>query len=183
MLAPFTATLAGKATILMVMVGLLLSCTDSQEQLDERGVYQGAYQEIEGLELWYSDSAVVRLMLQTDKMQEFENGDMEFPDGIYIQFYGKDTVTTSTLKADKAYYTKETDVYQAVGNVELESLKNQQKLSTEELFWNVKDEQVYTDKFVVIETQDDVLHGEGLTATQDFSSYRILKPTGELGLD
>jgi LPS export ABC transporter protein LptC len=161
----------------------LVSCEDTQEQLNERGVYDGAFQEVEGLHLWYSDSAVVRLMVEADKMMEFENGDQEYPMGIYVEFYDKDTVTTSTLKADKGYYTKKTDLYQAVGNVKLISFKKNQKLNTEELFWNVKEEQVYTDKFVIIETEDDVLHGEGLTAAQDFSSYRILKPTGELGLE
>jgi len=167
----------------LAVVGLVLSCGDPQEQLDEREVYSGAFYEVEGLELWYSDSAVVRLMVRAQKMQEFENGDQEYPEGIYVEFYDKDTVITSTLEADKAYFTKETEIYQAVGNVRLQSLKNQQKLSTEELFWNVKNEQVYTEKFVIIETQEDVLHGQGLTAAQDFSSYRILKPTGELGLD
>ena len=163
--------------------GLILSCSDTQEQLDEREVYDGPFHEFEGLEVWYSDSAVVKLMLQADKVLKYENGDEEYPEGIYLEFYGKDTVTTSTLKADKAYYSIDTDEYRAVGNVKLVSLEKKQKLNTEELFWNRRDQQVYTEKFVIIETQDDVLHGEGLTAAQDFSSYRILKPTGELGLD
>lgn len=160
-----------------------MSCEDTQEQLNEREVYEGAFSEVEGSQLWYSDSAVVRLMVETDKMLEFENGDREFPMGIYIEFYDKNSVTTSTLEADKGFYTKKTDLYQAVGNVKLISLVKNQKLSTEELFWDVTEKQVYTDKFVIIETQEDVLHGEGLTAAQDFSTYRILKPTGELGLD
>ncbi len=165
--------------LLMIMV----CCSDTQEQLDERDVYDGAFHEVEGLKLWYSDSAVVRLMLQADKLQEFENGDQEYPDGIYIEFYGKDTVKTSTLEADQAYFNSDENVYRAVGNVKLVSLEKNQKLSTEELFWSRKDQRVYTEKFVIIETGEDVLHGQGLTAAQDFSSYRILKPTGELGLD
>ena len=167
----------------LLLAGLILSCSDTQEQLDEREVYDGAFHEFEGLEVWYSDSAVVVLMMQTEKVLRYENGDEEYPDGVYIEFFGKDTVKTSTLQADQAYYTAETDEYRAVGNVILESLEKQQKLNTEELFWNRRDKQVYTEKFVVIETQDDVLHGEGLTAAQDFSSYRILKPTGDLRLD
>ena len=172
-----------RLAILFTFAGLVISCTNAQEQLDEREVYQGAFYEVADLKLWYSDSAVVILMLKTAKLMRYENGDEEYPEGIYVEFYDKDTVITSTLEGDKAYYTKETGEYQAVGNVKLESLKNQQKLSTEELFWSRKDKQVYTEKFVIIETKEDVLHGEGLTAAQDFSSYRILKPTGELGLD
>lgn len=170
--------------ILLIVLPLVgWACTDAQEQLDEREVYQGAFYQVADLKMWYSDSAVVRLMVKAAKMQEFENGDQEYPEGLYVEFYDKDTVITSILEADQAFYTKETDEYRGVGNVKLESIKNKQKLSTEELFWNVKDKQVYTDKFVIIETEEDVLHGQGLTAAQDFSSYRILKPTGELGLD
>ncbi len=168
---------------MLLSISLALSCTNAQEQLDEREVYDGAFYEVEDLNLWYSDSAVVRLVMKAAKMLKYENGDQEYPNGIYVEFYGKDTVITSILEADYAYYTKETELYKAVGNVKLESLKNQQKLNTEELFWDVRDEQVYTDKFVIIETQEDILHGEGLTAAQDFSSYRILNPTGELGLE
>ncbi len=171
------------SSFLLALMIALISCSDGQDQLDEVTVYEGPFYEVEDLNLWYSDSAVVRLMVQAALMQEFENGDQEYPKGIYVEFYEKDSVVSSTLQGDQAYYTKETNLYRALGNVKLISLKNKQKLSTEELFWDVDEGQVYTDKFVIIETEDDVLHGEGLTAKQDFSSYRILKPTGELGLD
>ncbi len=162
---------------------LLVACSDHQEQLQEISEYEGPVYEMEDLVLWYSDSAVVRLAVQTPHMLEFKSGDREYPEGIYVEFYNKDTVVSSTLRSDKAYFDQETNTYRALGNVKLESLQKQQKLSTEELFWDVDAEQVNTDKFVIIETPDDVLHGEGLTAKQDFSSYRILKPTGELGID
>ena len=159
------------------------SCTDPQEQLDEREVYEGPFIEIEDSEVLYSDSAVVRLMIRAARMQEFEGGDMEYPEGFYVEFYGKEGEMTSKLEADQAFYNNDEDKWRAVGNVKLESIQKHQKLTTEELYWSEKDEQVYTDKFVIIETEEDVLHGEGLTAAQDFSTYRILKPTGELGLD
>jgi len=160
-----------------------MGCQNTEEALDEVEVYEGPIYEVADLKLWYSDSAVVRLMVQAPLMKEFENGDQEYPEGIYVEFYDQDSTVSSTLTGDQAYFTKETNTYRAFGNVQLESLKKNQKLTTEELFWNVNDEQVYTEKFVIIETADDVLHGEGLTADQDFSSYRILRPTGELGID
>ena len=171
------------AIITALVLTMLAACSDNQEQLDEVTVYEGPVYEVEETELWYSDSAVIRLMVQAAHMKEFENGDQEYPQGVYVEFYEKDTLVTSTLKSDQAFYTKETNTYRAWGNVKLVSLKKNQRLSTEELFWDVEKEEVYTEKFVIIETEDDVLHGEGLTAKQDFSSYRILKPTGELGLE
>lgn len=174
---------AGSWTISAIIIAYGVSCSNLQEQLGEREVYEGPFYEVEDSEVLYSDSAIVRLMVRANKMQEFKSGDQQYPDGIYVEFYSKDSEITSKLEADQAYYSKETDEYRAVGNVKLESLVKKQKLTTEELFWNRKEQQVYTDKFVIIETQEDVLHGEGLTAAQDFSSYRILKPTGEMGLD
>ncbi len=162
---------------------LILGCQNTQETLDEVEVYEGPVYEVADLKLWYSDSAVVRLMVEASLMKEFENGDQEYPEGIYVEFYEEDSTVSSTLRGDQAYFTKETNTYRTFGNVRLESIKKAQKLTTEELFWNVDDQKVYTDKFVIIETAEDVLHGEGLTADQDFSNYRILKPTGELGID
>lgn len=171
------------AGLLGLAVYLMVACNDIKKELEEVTVYEGPVYEVENLKLWYSDSAIVRLMVLADLMLEYENGDQEYPEGFYVEFYDKDSTVSSIMQGDKAYYTKETNTYQTLGNVNLESIKNQQKLNTEELFWNVDDDEVYTEKFVIIETKDDVLHGEGLTAKSDFSSYRILKPTGELGLD
>jgi hypothetical protein len=51
-------------------------------------------------------------------------------------------------------------------------------MNTEELNWVPAKQKIFTDKFVTIQTKEEVLKGQGLEAKQDFSSYRILKPTG-----
>jgi hypothetical protein len=52
-------------------------------------------------------------------------------------------------------------------------------LNTEELFWNQFTKKIFTDKFVTIRLQGDVVYGEGLDANQDLSDYVIAKPKGE----
>ena len=56
-------------------------------------------------------------------------------------------------------------------------------LNTEELHWNTSKGDVFTDKFVRIETEDQILTGVGLTAKQDFSRYVIKNPQGIFNLD
>ncbi|MGI8599360.1 MAG: LPS export ABC transporter periplasmic protein LptC [Chitinophagaceae bacterium] len=75
-------------------------------------------------------------------------------------------------------YDKENDLYAGKGDVVLKSFEKEQQLNTEELYWKQSEQNVFTDKFVRIESEGEILTGEGLTAKQDFSSYRILKPTG-----
>jgi hypothetical protein len=56
-------------------------------------------------------------------------------------------------------------------------------LSTEELNWDPQKQIVFTDKFVVIETPTEILKGEGLEANQNFTKYKILKPTGVFSIN
>jgi hypothetical protein len=51
------------------------------------------------------------------------------------------------------------------------------------LYWNQKEEKFYTDKFVTIKSEDEVHTGEGMESNQDFTEYRILKPSGTFTLE
>lgn len=158
------------------------SCGNNADIADVKP-YDGPLLEIENMVTLYSDSATVRVKVEAQKQLEFESGDSEFPDGVYIEFYDKNQKVSSTLKADYGYYTKKENLYKATGNVEVESYEDGKKLNTEELFWKPDKQEIYTDKFVRIETAEEILLGEGLTAAQDFSNYKILKPTGELSIE
>lgn len=131
----------------------------------------------------YSDSAVVRIRISAPKQLEFETGDMEFPNKIFIEFFEPSGELSSTLEANTAFYFKEKDLYQAIGDVRVIGYLEPQKLNTEELFWDPKEEEIYTEKFVKIETEDQISTGNGLRAKQDFSTYRILKPEGTIYLE
>lgn len=56
-------------------------------------------------------------------------------------------------------------------------------MNSEELYWEPQKEEIYTDKFVRIQSEDQISTGTGLVAKQDFSSYRILNPSGTIYLD
>lgn len=145
--------------------------------------YEGAIQEFHESSILYSDSAVVKLKVDTPSRYLFETGDEEFPEGIYIEFYDVEGEITNTLKADYCYYTHEERVYHATGDVVVKGLQTKEQLNTEELFWNPDTEKIYTDKFVRIETEGEITMGHGLEAAQDFSSYTIKESSGTITLD
>jgi LPS export ABC transporter protein LptC len=100
-----------------------------------------------------------------------------------MEFYDEFGKISSTLKANKAYYFKKEDQWRGQGNVEVKNIQKNEQLNSEELFWKPKEEKIFTEKFVTIRMQSDVIYGEGLDAKQDLSSYKILKPTGSLEID
>ena len=59
------------------------------------------------------------------------------------------------------------------------NLEKKQQLNTEELFWTPATMKIFTEKFVTIKLENEVLYGTGLDATQDLSTYTIRKPQGE----
>ena len=171
-----------KKYFLVLWVVILAACSSSLEQKTFEQ-YSGPVMEADTITILYSDSAVVRVKIKAPKQYEYENGDREFPTHIFIEFYEPDGTMSSTLEANSAFYTKETELYKAEGDVEVIGYLEPQKLNSEELFWDPNKEEIYTDTFVRIQTDDQISTGEGLVAKQDFSSYRILKPSGTIYLD
>ena len=126
----------------------------------------------------YSEKDRIRVKMLAAKILEFKNGDKEFPDGLYLEFYNQAGIMTSTLKANHAFYFKEEDQWRARGKVEVKNIEKKQQLNTEELFWKETTRKIFTDKFVTIKLENEVIYGTGLDATQDLSNYTIRKPEG-----
>jgi LPS export ABC transporter protein LptC len=159
-----------------------ISCSETRS-VDDMTLYEGPVLELSDIESYYSDSAVVRIKMVAPKQLEFENNDSEFPEGLYLEFYDKNGTLSSTLEASYAYKYNKEDKWRALRNVIVKNIENNEELHTEELFWEPQKELVYTNKFVRIETEDQILMGEGMEASQDFSWWRILDARGTISLD
>jgi LPS export ABC transporter protein LptC len=159
------------------------SCANKNEAMLEIQEYTGPIREGENLVLYRSDSAIVTLKMETPKILDFGSGDQEFPQGFFLEFYDKEGNPTSSLRADYCYYTKKDDLYKATGNVVVQDRETDDKLNTEELFWNRKKQEVFTDKFVRIEKDGELHVGDGLVAKQDFSYWKILNSKGRISLN
>lgn len=169
--------------ILIVAVSLsFFRCSPRSDELLEIQEYTGPIGEVLNATIYYSDSAKVKMRMTTPKLYNYGNGDSEYPDGLFMEFFDNEGNLTSSLEADYCYYTKKDDLYKATGNVIIKNLEKGDRMDTEELFWNKKEEEVFTDKFVRIEKDGDLHLGDGLKAKQDFSWYKILNPKGKLSL-
>ncbi|SMD34919.1 LPS export ABC transporter protein LptC [Reichenbachiella faecimaris] len=169
-----------KSWFIVGLIGLFFSCKE-QKKVDHE-IYDGPEVAMRNIDMLVSDSAIIKLRLVARTQLVLSNQDRDFPDGIYLRFYNPFGLVTSTLLADKGYYFSEEDYYQAEGNVIMRSLFTGDELSTELLNWDPEKEQIYTDNFVTIKTEDEVLTGEGLEASQNFEEYTILKPSGVMSI-
>lgn len=157
---------------------MLAGCNTGENK--EPVEYKGPLSEAQNVELYMSEKDYVKVKMTAAVAYEFQNGDREFPKGVFIEMFDINGNVTSTLQANHAYYFRSEDHWRGRGNVELKSLTKQQQLNTEELFWKPKDQKVYTEKFVTIREAGDVLYGEGLTANEDLTEYVITRPSGDM---
>jgi len=118
-----------------------------------------------------------------NRIMEFNNGNQEFPKGLYFEIYGDEGKIESTLRANHAYYYKEKKIWRGSGKVEVKNIKKNQFLNTEEIFWKPDKRKIFTEKFVSIKLENEVIYGWGLDADQDMSNYSIKKPKGEFEID
>lgn len=165
--------------ILLLAISVsLFSCKESE--IKEPVEYTGPLRKIKDVELFYTEKNTVKVKMVAADVYEFENGDREFPNGLYIEFFNEFGKMESTLKANRAYFFKKENQWRGRGNVEVKNIEKNEQLNTEELFWKPADEKIYTEKFVTIRQQGDVIYGQGLEAKQDMSEYEIKKPQGEI---
>ena len=154
------------------------SCGKPTQDPDKQPKYKGPIMETANVQTLYSDSARLKIKLNAALQQQFENGDGVYPKGLNLTFLDDLGRVTTTLRANYGRYDKETDSYLARGNVVVKNIAKNETLETEELRWSKQKQKITTDKFVKIRTADEILTGHGLEANQDFSRYRILKPSG-----
>lgn len=157
------------------------SCKEAT--LTEIPEYEGPLREANNVETLYAEDNLVKLKMIAAEVLEFQSGDREFPKGIYLEFYNEEGQLSTILKANQAHFSKEKNLWRGWDNVEVKNIINKEQLNTEELYWKPDEERIFTDKFVTIRLDKEVLYGTGLEAKQDFTSYTIKDPQGEFVIE
>lgn len=165
--------------LLLILLGLSFLISSCREDVDASAlqVYEGPMNSAVNIHLIQSDSAIVRSEIRAPKQLEFANGNIEFPEGIEIKFFEKDGTLGTTLEADRGYFLKQENTYRGEGNVRVNNLIKDQKLQSEELFWEPNKKRIFTEKFVTVQRGNETLvHGTGLESDDKFTNYEIKSP-------
>ena len=162
----------------LVLLSGLSFCQPADDDIKNKVVYKGPISETRDILTLYSDSAKLRIKLTSPLQLQYESGDGVYPKGINLVFLDAKGGINNTVRANYGKYLRQKDIYIIRGNVIVHNPNKDETLRTEELQWNRQTRKIFTDKFVTIQTKEDILKGYGMTANQDFSNWKITKPTG-----
>lgn len=166
---------------LLVVVFIVSACFENKGLKHKRAMaYDGPQVVSTDLDVVFSDSAKTSMKMKAKTQIILQNDDQEFPDGIFVEFYNEKEEVYSILKSKYAYFNQQKDEWNIKGDVFVENTEKGQKLETQEMFWTPKsgDIRVEDKDKVTITEPDQILYGQGLTAKDDFSYYKIKKVTG-----
>lgn len=171
---------------MVAVLFLLNSCVNDTAEVAQVSVEDEGPREIqEDLTLTYSDSSRIKIKLiaaRAENYPQLEEPTTVFPKGIDVRFYDENGLENSRLRANSAINYKNKNLWIATGDVVVVNKKGEQ-LNTEELFWDEKKGQIYSEVFSKISTKDQIIMGEGFEADQSFSSYQMDKITGQINLE
>lgn len=174
--------------LLFIFAGIcFVSCSNDSKDVAEVSKIPVVFplNEQHGAHITYSDSGQKVLEIRAGLLQDFGNMDpayVFFGDGITVNFYSANAKTATVLKADTARQLKKEDLWGIGGNVEVTNGKGE-RMTTELLFWDKKEERLYSDAKVQILSDGQLIRGKGFEADQSFNTYRIYKVQGEITVD
>ncbi|MBA3665967.1 MAG: LPS export ABC transporter periplasmic protein LptC [Bacteroidetes bacterium] len=137
----------------------------------------------DSITLLYTDSAMLKIVLKANRMLMFDRNVSEphtvMPKGFFVTMFDQDEKISATLKGKFGVRFDNTKLMIARYKVEVVNVKGE-KLETERLVWDENARRIYTDAFVKITTDKEVIMGKGLESNQDFSKYDIKEITGTI---
>lgn len=121
----------------------------------------------------YHATAPVWYRYDLDKSNPYQY----FPEGIVLNQIDINKNVVGHIQADTAYNYENTDLWHLIKNVRIYSVQGE-KFNTNDLFWDARNHQVYSDSFIHIERNFDVLEGYGFTSNDAFTEYEVRQTTG-----
>jgi LPS export ABC transporter protein LptC len=138
------------------------------------------------IEVIYSDSAMVKVQILAPSYMRFVNVErpyMDFPEGLECYFYDATGKIESDITADHAVYYIEDNLWHATGNVVAQRLDNGDALYTEEMFWDVEKEILYSESYTRIHNDNNILYGKrGFQSNQDLSNWQLIGSSGTINV-
>lgn len=178
--------------ILVLSIGLLLSsmlfysCTNDMEDIVESVDYKNyPSQSAENIEIVRTDSGRIVVKIFAPMMEHYVTDEApydEFTKGIEVITYSDYPEISSSLICDYAKHKVKEGLWEARDNVIGVNIDGD-TIKTEQMFWSKKTELIYSDKYTTIRSGNEIIHGTGFTAKQDFSDAQITQAKGIIYID
>jgi LPS export ABC transporter protein LptC len=171
----------------LAAVLFLSSCQNKRSEIMALGKPKMEATQIgKGITMIYTDSAKLKMVMKAEQMLTYDRNVKEpftlMPSGISMSFYNADEKVEATLKANYGVHYPQRKRMEVKYNVVVVN-KNGETLNTEHLIWDERTKHIYSDAFVKITTDKEIIMGKGFESNEDLTQYQIKEVTGTIQLN
>ena len=104
-------------------------------------------------------------------------------EGFKIIFLDSVLNPKSQITANYGISFEKKKIMEAKNNVVVKNIEKGEQLDTEHLVWDRNKKTIYSEVFVKITRDEEVIYGDGLISDQNFEYYKIKNASGEFSIN
>jgi len=163
---------------------LVFSCENKIDFVPKSDLLNLPSLTVKKFETFYTDSGRLQLTMTAPLMEQFNNNESpyyEFRSGILVTFYEGKKEPAGTVSAKYAKYTKSDNLWELKDSVVVINA-GKDKLETEVLYWDQPKNLIYSDRFVKITNEDQIVMGTGFESDPQLNKRKIKKVSATIYL-
>ena len=177
---------------------VVFSCKGKLGEAEALDIKEAPVQTVDDMFIVQTENGRIQMRTEAPLMERYERDTLSFelfPNGFFVYGYTDDEKLETEIIADNARHLKYKDgreTWEAFGNVVVRNLIKQEVMETDTLYWDQKNEKIYTHCYVRMYSPDGFMQGYGMESDQrarnsiifnPFNSYGILEQENEVLID
>jgi LPS export ABC transporter protein LptC len=167
------------------LTGVIMSCETRTDMIPKSELLTLPSVTVKNLNTQFTDSGRLQLKLLSPILEQYTNKESpysEFRLGIKAYFFDGKPDSVASVSGKYAKYINKDNLWELKDSVIVIN-QNNDKLETEELFWDQTKDLIYTDRFVKITSEDQIIQGFGFESDPRLKKRKIKKVTATITLD
>ena len=168
---------------------VVYSCKGKLAEAEVLDLDETPVQVVDDMFMQQTENGIVKMRAEAPRMEKYEKDSLNyelFPEGFFVYGFDETGKLETEIVADNARHQKYDDgreSWEAFGNVVVKNLINQEVMETDTLYWDQKNEKIYTHCYVRMYSPDGFMQGYGMESDQrarstilfnNFNNYAIV---------
>ncbi len=167
---------------------VVFSCKGKLAEADALDVNEAPVQTVDDMFIVQTENGRIQMRTEAPLMERYERDTVSFelfPKGFFVYGYTDSGKLETEIVADNARHLKYKDgreSWEAFGNVVVRNLIKQEVMETDTLYWDQKNEKIYTHCYVRMYSPDGFMQGYGMESDQRARNSIIFNPFNSYGI-
>ena len=168
---------------------VVISCKGTLGEAEAIDLSETPVQTVRDMFIVQTENSGLQMRAEAPLMEKYERGDTLsyelFPEGFNVFGYTDEGLLETRITSDNARHLKYKDgreSWEAYGNVVVQNLIKQETMETDTLYWDQKEEKIYTHRYVKMYSPQGFMQGYGMESDQRARDSKLFNPFNSYGI-